>query len=98
MRIREYQGFRAARPHSRRRLVFNFYSEGCVHTIVAVLTDDGRRGWGSVFTSESLVRASLAVLQPLYRDESAIEPERVSEKLHRNAFWAGARRIDHAHR
>src|SRR5205809_7253327 len=63
--------------------------EDCVHTIVAVLTDDGRTGWGSVFTSVELVRASLSVLRPLYQDENALEPERVSEKLHQNTFWQG---------
>ena len=61
----------------------------CVHTLVAVLTDEGRTGWGSVFTSADLVRASLAVLQPLFKGENAIEPERVSEKLHQNTFWQG---------
>ena len=63
--------------------------EDCVHTLVAVLTDDGCVGWGSVFTSEDLVRASLAVLRPFYMNENAIEPERVSEKLHQNTFWQG---------
>jgi L-alanine-DL-glutamate epimerase-like enolase superfamily enzyme len=63
--------------------------EDCVHTIIAVLTDDGPIGWGSVFTSEALVRASLALLQPLYQGENALEPERVSEKLHQNTFWQG---------
>ncbi|MEZ5353163.1 MAG: mandelate racemase/muconate lactonizing enzyme family protein [Bryobacteraceae bacterium] len=63
--------------------------EDCVHTIVAVLTDEGTVGWGSVFTSESLVRASLGVLKPLYTGEHALEPERVSEKLHQNTFWLG---------
>lgn len=63
--------------------------EDCVHTIIAVLTDEGPVGWGSVFTSESLVRASLELLAPLYRNESAIEPERVSEKLHQHTFWQG---------
>lgn len=63
--------------------------EDCVHTIVAVLTDDGPLGWGSVFTSEELVRASLSLLRPLYQDENALEPERVSEKLHQNTFWQG---------
>ncbi len=63
--------------------------EDCVHTLVAVLTDEGRTGWGSVFTSADLVRASLAVLQPLFKGENAIEPERVSEKLHQNTFWQG---------
>ena len=63
--------------------------EDCVHTIVAVLTDDGHTGWGSVFTSEALVKAALAVLRPLYEGENAAEPERVSEKLHQNTFWQG---------
>src|SRR5262249_10558351 len=63
--------------------------EDCVHTIISILTDEGLTGWGSVFTSEDLVKASLAVLRPLYRDENALEPERVSEKLHQNTFWQG---------
>ena len=63
--------------------------EDCVHTLVAVLTDEGPVGWGSVFTSEDLVRASLSLLRPLYQGETAIEPERVSEKLHQNTFWQG---------
>ncbi|HEV1286719.1 MAG TPA: mandelate racemase/muconate lactonizing enzyme family protein [Bryobacteraceae bacterium] len=63
--------------------------EDCVHTILAVLTDDGPIGWGSVFTSEALVRGSLALLEPLYKGENALEPERVSEKLHQNTFWQG---------
>jgi D-galactarolactone cycloisomerase len=63
--------------------------EDCVHTLVAVLTDGGPVGWGSVFTSEALVRGALAVLRPLYEGENALEPERVSEKLHQNTFWQG---------
>jgi L-alanine-DL-glutamate epimerase-like enolase superfamily enzyme len=63
--------------------------DDCVHTLVEVSTDQGATGWGSVFTSEALVKASLEVLRPLYRGESAIEPERVSEKLHQNTFWLG---------
>jgi len=35
------------------------------------------------------VRAALAVLEPLYRGENALEPERVSEKLHQHTFWLG---------
>jgi D-galactarolactone cycloisomerase len=60
-----------------------------VHTLVAVHTDEGLVGVGSVFTSESLVRAALDVLRPLYAGENALEPERVSEKLHRATFWLG---------
>ncbi|MEW6159150.1 MAG: mandelate racemase/muconate lactonizing enzyme family protein [Verrucomicrobiota bacterium] len=63
--------------------------EDCVHTLVAVHTDDGRVGLGSVFSNDQLVRAALAVLEPLYRNENALEPERVSEKLHQNSFWLG---------
>ena len=63
--------------------------EDCVHTLIVVLTDEGLTGWGSVFTSEDLVRASLSVLRPLYHGENALEPERVSEKLHQNTFWQG---------
>src|SRR5712692_1497798 len=61
----------------------------CVHTLVAVLTDEGLVGYGSVFTNDALVKAALAVLEPLYRGENALEPERVSEKLHQNTFWMG---------
>src|SRR6187401_1949535 len=63
--------------------------EDCVHTLIAVHTDEGAIGLGSVFTNDALVRASLAILEPLYRGENALEPERVSEKLHQNTFWLG---------
>jgi L-alanine-DL-glutamate epimerase-like enolase superfamily enzyme len=63
--------------------------EDCVHTLIAVITDEGTTGYGSVFTSEDLVRGSLKVLEPLYRGENALEPERVSEKLHQHTFWQG---------
>ena len=60
-----------------------------VHTLVAVVTDEGLVGYGSAFTNADLVKAALGVLEPLYRGESALEPERVSEKLHQNTFWMG---------
>ena len=63
--------------------------EDCVHTLIAVHTDQGAVGLGSVFTNDALVRAALAVLEPLYRGENALEPERVSEKLHQHMFWLG---------
>src|SRR4051794_18172632 len=63
--------------------------EDCVHTVIAVRTDGGVTGWGSVFTSADLVKASLAVLRPLFAGESALEPEQVSEKLHQSTFWLG---------
>ncbi len=63
--------------------------EDCVHTLLAVHTDEGLTGWGSVFTNDQLVRAALALLEPLYRGENALEPARVSEKLHQHTFWLG---------
>jgi D-galactarolactone cycloisomerase len=63
--------------------------EDSVHTLIFVDTDEGVRGIGGVFTNPGLVRAALAVLEPLCLNEIAIEPERVSEKLHQNTFWLG---------
>jgi D-galactarolactone cycloisomerase len=63
--------------------------EDCVHTLIAVHTDAGLVGLGSVFTNDALVQASLDLLKPLYTGESALEPERVSEKLHQHMFWLG---------
>jgi L-alanine-DL-glutamate epimerase-like enolase superfamily enzyme len=61
----------------------------CVHTLIAVFTDEGITGWGSVFSNDGLVDAALRVLEPLYKGENPLEPERVSEKLHANTFWLG---------
>lgn len=63
--------------------------DDCVHTLIAVFTDEGITGWGSVYTNDQLVRAALGVLQPLYVGENPLEPERVSEKLHAHTFWMG---------
>ncbi|MBA3802825.1 MAG: mandelate racemase/muconate lactonizing enzyme family protein [Acidimicrobiia bacterium] len=59
------------------------------HTIIAVHTDDGLVGIGSVFSSAALVEGALATLAPLYMGENALEPDRVSEKLHQHTFWFG---------
>lgn len=63
--------------------------DDCVHTLVAVHTDEGLTGVGSVFTSEALVGAAITMLAPLLSGENALEPERVSEKLHQHTFWMG---------
>jgi D-galactarolactone cycloisomerase len=63
--------------------------ENVVHTLLAIKTDEGVVGVGSIFTSDSLVRSSLEILKPLLIGETALEPERVSEKLHQNTFWLG---------
>jgi D-galactarolactone cycloisomerase len=63
--------------------------DDCVHTLVAVQTDEGLTGIGSVFTSDHLVRGALKLLEPLVLGEHALEPERVTEKLHQHTFWQG---------
>jgi D-galactarolactone cycloisomerase len=60
-----------------------------LHTLVAVHTDEGMVGWGSCYTSQALVEASLQLLRPHLIGECAIEPERVSETLHQMTFWQG---------
>jgi D-galactarolactone cycloisomerase len=63
--------------------------EDSVHSLIAVHTDAGITGHGSVFTNGGLVAAALQVLEPIYRGENALEPERVSEALHQHSFWMG---------
>jgi D-galactarolactone cycloisomerase len=63
--------------------------EDSIHAIVAVHTDIGVTGYGSVFTDGRLVEAGIKVLEPLFAGENALEPERVCEKLHQNTFWMG---------
>lgn len=60
-----------------------------IHALVFVRSSEGHLGIGSVFTDARLVEAALGVLRPLLIGESAIEPMRVSEKLHQNTFWMG---------
>src|SRR5436190_11849964 len=89
MKIREIKcaGLRGATPEGGWNNELR--PEDCVHTLIAVHTDQGLRGLGSVFSNDQLVRAALHLLEPLYRGENALEPERVSEKLHQNTFWLG---------
>ena len=61
----------------------------CVQTLVLVYTDSDVVGIGSVFQNADLVKASLKVLESLYANENALEPDRVCEKLHQNMFWLG---------
>ena len=63
--------------------------EDNLHTLVEVVTDTGLVGVGSCYTSIALVNAALQLLKPNLIGESAIEPERVSEKLHQMTFWQG---------
>ncbi|MGI8406600.1 MAG: mandelate racemase/muconate lactonizing enzyme family protein [Thermomicrobiales bacterium] len=89
VRIRDVQaiGLRGATPEG--GWSNELTPETCVHTLIAVTTDSGLTGWGSVFTSADLVRASLAILAPLCIGKHALEPERVSETLHQHTFWQG---------
>ncbi len=89
MKIREIRaiGLRGATPEG--GWSDELERDDCVHTLIAVITDEGFTGLGSVFTNDDLVKSALAVLEPLYLGENALEPERVSEKLHQNMFWLG---------
>ncbi len=89
MKIREIRcaGLRGATPAG--GWSSELRPDDCVHTLIAVHTDEGAVGLGSVFTNDALVQAALTLLEPLYRGENALEPERVSEKLHQHTFWLG---------
>lgn len=63
--------------------------EDSVHALIAVHTEEGITGFGSVFTDGRLVQAAVDVLEPLWRGENALEPERITEKMHQNTFWMG---------
>jgi L-alanine-DL-glutamate epimerase-like enolase superfamily enzyme len=60
-----------------------------LHTLVVVETDEGITGVGSSFTSRGLVDGAIELLRPNLIGETAIEPERLSEKLHQMTFWQG---------
>ncbi len=63
--------------------------DDCVHTLIAIHTDAGLTGLGSVFANDALVRGALQVLEPLTATKTALEPERLSETLHQHTFWQG---------
>ncbi|RMH48501.1 MAG: mandelate racemase/muconate lactonizing enzyme family protein [Alphaproteobacteria bacterium] len=63
--------------------------EDSIHTLIAVHTDAGVTGFGSAFAPGPLVAAAVAQLQPLCLGMDALQPERVSETLHRHSFWFG---------
>ncbi len=60
-----------------------------LHTLLEVLTDEGITGVGGVYTSGALTEGALGLLWPLLKNESAVEPERVTEKLRQSTFWQG---------
>jgi L-alanine-DL-glutamate epimerase-like enolase superfamily enzyme len=63
--------------------------EDDLHTLVEVETDEGLTGVGSVFTNSALTHAGVETLRKFWQGESAVEPERVSEKLRQSGFWQG---------
>lgn len=63
--------------------------EDSIHALIAVHTDQGLTGYGSVFTDGRLVQAGLKVLEPLFLGADALSPDFVGEKLHQNTFWMG---------
>ena len=60
-----------------------------LHTLLEVITDEGITGVGGVYTSGALTEGAMGLLWPLLKDESALEPERVTEKLRQSTFWQG---------
>ncbi len=60
-----------------------------LHTLIEITTDSGLTGVGSCFTSGTLVQGAVDLLSPLLLNESAVEPERVTENLRRSSFWQG---------
>src|SRR5579871_3066101 len=60
-----------------------------LHTLLEVLTDEGITGLGGVYTSGALTEGAMGLLWPLLKGESAVEPERVTEKLRQSTFWQG---------
>ncbi|WP_448953692.1 mandelate racemase/muconate lactonizing enzyme family protein [Labrys neptuniae] len=63
--------------------------EDSIHTLIAVHTEDGITGYGSVFTDGRLAMAGLDLLKPLILGKNALEPDYLSEILHQNTFWMG---------
>ncbi len=89
MKITEFKiaGLRGATPAGGWSKEIEY--QECIHTLVLIQTDTGTWGLGSVFTNEALVKGAMEVLWPLLQGENALEPDRVSEKLHQNTFWMG---------
>ncbi len=59
------------------------------NTLIEVASDSGLSGFGSCYTTLALVEGSLQLLREHLLGESALQPERVSEKLRQSMFWLG---------
>jgi L-alanine-DL-glutamate epimerase-like enolase superfamily enzyme len=60
-----------------------------VHGLLRIDTDDGISGWGSCYTTPSLVCSSLEYLAPLVIGKDPTEVEKLTETLHQETFWFG---------
>jgi len=67
MRIREIRaaGLRGPVPKSGKGS--RSRQERCIYTLIAVITDEGLTGLGSIYTNDDLVKSALAVLAPVGR-------------------------------
>ncbi len=70
-----FAGLRGATPEG--AWLNEIKQDDCVHTVVAVYTDQALTGWGSTFTNDVLVEGALRLLEPLIIGENPLEPERV---------------------
>lgn len=60
-----------------------------LHTLIAVHTDEGHTGLGSVFTHRDLVSGALSVLNELLIGMEFDSPTAMTERLHQATFWMG---------
>lgn len=58
-------------------------------TVVLLHTDEGEVGIGAAYTSRALVSATLDLVEPWLVGEDPREPDALTEKLHRLAYWQG---------
>lgn len=63
--------------------------DSSLHTLIAVHTDTGDVGVGSVFTDAGLTRAAVDVLRGLIVGEELTSPTALTEDLHQHTFWMG---------
>ena len=57
--------------------------------VVLIHTDEEAVGIGAAYTSRALVNASLDLIEPWLVGADPCEPDRLTEKLHRLAYWQG---------
>lgn len=63
--------------------------EDSLHTLIAVQTEEGVTGLGSVFTHQDLVAGALEILRGMLVGVEVDSPAAVTERLHQATFWMG---------